>query len=124
MGPRLLAMYRAGAWESLVLPTAAAGLGLVGLGAAWWCNVNRAFSAALARAGLVHRSPHRLRHDFAGLLLAGGVPGRVTQELMRHTTYGLTANVYQQPPEELQRAGAKVVDQLLGESSSVTPDAC
>jgi integrase len=39
-------------------------------------NVNRAFTAALRRAGLEHRSPHSLRHDFAGLLLSSGVASR------------------------------------------------
>jgi integrase len=80
-------------------------------------NVNRAFDAALRRAGLARRTPHSLRHDFAGLLLAGGVPSRVTQEMMRHTSYGLTANVYQRPPDELQHLGAAVIDQILGPNS-------
>jgi integrase len=80
-------------------------------------NVNRAFDVVLNKAGLVHRTPHSLRHDFAGLLLLGGVPNRVTQEMMRHTSYGLTANVYQSPPDELQRLGAAVIDQILGSSA-------
>ena len=73
-------------------------------------NVNRAFTAALKRAGMEHRSPHSLRHDFAGLLLSSGVASRVTQELMRHTRYELTANVYQQPPDELLRLATLRID--------------
>ncbi len=81
-------------------------------------NVNRAFSAALRRAGLEHRSPHSLRHDFAGLLLSSGVASRVTQELMRHTRYELTANVYQQPPDELLRFATAQIDRALGYGDS------
>ncbi len=81
-------------------------------------NVNRAFSAALRRAGLEHRSPHSLRHDFAGLLLSSGVASRVTQELMRHTRYELTANVYQQPPDELLRLATAQIDRALGYGNS------
>jgi integrase len=77
-------------------------------------NVNRAFTAALKRAGMEHRSPHSLRHDFAGLLLSSGVASRVTQELMRHTRYELTANVYQQPPDELLRLATLQIDRALG----------
>jgi integrase len=77
-------------------------------------NVNRAFTAALRRAGLEHRSPHSLRHDFAGLLLSSGVASRVTQELMRHTRYERTANVYQQPPDELLRLATAQIDRALG----------
>ncbi|MGI9146189.1 MAG: tyrosine-type recombinase/integrase [Chloroflexota bacterium] len=81
-------------------------------------NVNRVFTAALKRAGLGHRTPHSLRHDFAGLLLTGGVTSCVTQELMRHTRYELTANVYQQPPDELLRLAAAQIDRALGYEDS------
>jgi integrase len=77
-------------------------------------NVNRAFAGALRRSGLEYQSPHSLRHDFAGLLLSSGVASRVTQELMRHTRYELTANVYQQPPAELLRLATAQIDQALG----------
>jgi integrase len=81
-------------------------------------NVNRAFGGALKRAGLEHRSPHSLRHDFAGLLLSSGVASRVTQELMRHTRYELTANVYQQPPDELLQLATVHIDRALGYEES------
>ena len=77
-------------------------------------NVNRAFTAALKRTGLAHRTPHSLPHDFAGLLLGSGVASRVTQELMRHTRYELTANAYQQPPNELRRLATVQIDRALG----------
>jgi integrase len=77
-------------------------------------NVNRAFAGALRRSGLEYQSPHSLRHDFAGLLLSSGVASRVTQELMRHTRYELTANVYQQPPTELLRQATAQIDRALG----------
>jgi hypothetical protein len=38
----------------------------------------------------------------------------VTQELMRHTRYELTANVYQQPPDELLRLATAQIDLALG----------
>jgi hypothetical protein len=42
----------------------------------------------------------------------------VTQELMRHTRYELTANVYQQPPDELLRLATAQIDRALGYQDS------
>jgi hypothetical protein len=39
---------------------------------------------------------------------------------MRHTRYELTANVYQQPPDELLRLATAQVDRALGDEDAVT----
>jgi len=38
---------------------------------------------------------HRLRHDYASILLKEGVKDRVTQEMLRHAQYSTTASIYQ-----------------------------
>jgi integrase len=71
------------------------------------------FEDVRKRAGLDKHTFHGLRHDFASLLLAAGVPGRVVMEMMGHSNYSMTANRYQHVPDELQRAAADRLDALL-----------
>jgi integrase len=77
-------------------------------------RVDEYFATVRARAGLEQHTFHGLRHDFAGLLLAAGVPGRVVMEMMGHADYAITANVYQHVPDELQLLAADQIDKLLG----------
>ena len=77
-------------------------------------KVDAYFASVRERAGLDAHTFHGLRHDFAGLLLAAGVPGRVVMEMMGHADYSITANRYQHVPDELQRLAADRIDALLG----------
>jgi integrase len=71
------------------------------------------FESVRRRAGLDKHTFHGLRHDFASLLLAAGVPGRVVMAMMGHSNYAVTANRYQHVPDELQREAADRLDAVL-----------
>jgi integrase len=58
------------------------------------------FADVRTRAGLDSHRFHGLRHDFASLLLAAGVPDRVVMEMMGHSNITMTANRYQHVPDE------------------------
>jgi integrase len=76
-------------------------------------QVDLYFASVRERAKLDGHTFHGLRHDFAGLLLAAGVPGRVVSEMMGHANYSITANIYQHVPDELQRLAADHLDTML-----------
>ncbi len=77
-------------------------------------NVNGAFVALLARAGLRHSRLHDLRHTCASLLLAQGVPARVVMETLGHSAIAVTMNTYSHVLPSLQREAADRMNDLLG----------
>lgn len=78
-------------------------------------NVTKAFQLEVKRAGLPHMRFHDLRHAYATLSLTAGVPLRVVQEALGHTSIALTAAVYAHVMPELQReAGAKLQEAMFG----------
>lgn len=78
-------------------------------------NVTRSFQLRLRQAGLPAMRFHDLRHAYATLSLAAGVPLRVVQEALGHTSIALTAAVYAHVLPELQRdAGKRLDDALFG----------
>jgi integrase len=81
-------------------------------------KVDSYFDSVRERAGLDSHTFHGLRHDFAGLLLAAGVPGRVVMEMMGHADYAITANLYQHVPDELQRLAADQLDAMLSAAAA------
>lgn len=76
-------------------------------------RVDLYFASVRERAGLDDHTFHGLRHDFAGLLLTAGIPGRVVAEMMGHADYAITANLYQHVADELQVLAADRLDELL-----------
>jgi integrase len=59
-------------------------------------NFDRWFRAQCTKARMPKGYTfHRLRHDYASILLKQGVKDRVAQEMLRHTNYSTTANIYQ-----------------------------
>ncbi len=76
-------------------------------------RVDLYFASVRERLGMDARTFHGLRKDFGSLLLATGVPGRVVQEMLGHSDYGTTANIYQAVPDELQQLAAEQIDRLL-----------
>ncbi len=57
-------------------------------------NVLREFTLLLDRAGLRHVSFHALRHTHATLALLQGVPAKVVQERLGHSTISMTLDTY------------------------------
>lgn len=76
-------------------------------------KVNVYFADVRRRAGLDAHRFHGLRHDFASLLLAAGVPTRVVQEMLGHSNPAFTMHRYQHVPDALQRVAAEQLDALL-----------
>lgn len=78
-------------------------------------NVTKAFHLQLKTAGLPPMRFHDLRHAYATLSLTAGVPLRVVQEALGHTSIALTAAVYAHVLPELQReAGARLQEAMFG----------
>lgn len=68
------------------------------------------FYPVLERAGIErHLTPHAARHTFATLLSRARVSTKHIQELMGHTDYALTANVYTHPRIEELRAAIEAI---------------
>jgi integrase len=78
-------------------------------------SVTRAFQDQLERKGLPRMRFHDLRHAYATLSLAAGVPLRVVQEALGHTSIATTAAVYAHVLPQLQRDAAQRLDELLSE---------
>ena len=76
-------------------------------------NVTKAFQRHLAKSGLPRMRFHDTRHAYATLSLAAGVPLRVVQEALGHTSIALTAAVYAHVLPELQRDAGKRLDEAL-----------
>ena len=56
--------------------------------------LRRSFKPLLKKAGLPPIRFHDLRHTCATLLLTQGVPLRVVQEILGHTLFSTTADIY------------------------------
>jgi integrase len=56
---------------------------------------------------------HRLRHDYASILLKLGVKDRITQEMLRHAHYSTTASIYQHVAREDHFAAAQAVQSWI-----------
>ena len=69
-------------------------------------NALRAFVGIAERAGLVGVGLHTLRHSAASALVASGVHLRLVQEVLGHSSYAITADVYSYIAVEQQREAA------------------
>ncbi len=57
---------------------------------------------------------HQLRHGAATLMLAQGVPLKIVQATLGHSTLGITADIYSHVAPELQRSAAAAMESALG----------
>jgi hypothetical protein len=71
-------------------------------------NALRAFAGIADRAGLVGAGLHTLRHSAASALIASGAHLKVVQELLGHSSYGITADIYSHVAMEQQRAAERL----------------
>jgi integrase len=67
----------------------------------------------LVRAGLPHLRFHDLRHSCASFLLAQGVPPKVVQEILGHSSITVTMDVYGHLLPGAKREAADKMDDLL-----------
>jgi integrase len=76
-------------------------------------NFLRQWYLLLDRAGMEHRPLHDARHGAASLMLSQGVPLKVAQETLGHSTIRLTADLYGHlMPGDAEKV-ADVIDQAL-----------
>lgn len=76
-------------------------------------NLNRAWAALCERAGVRQLRVHDLRHAAATFMLAAGVDLKVIQSTLRHSRLATTADVYAHVLEEVQRAAADRMGDVL-----------
>ena len=70
-------------------------------------NALRAFESIAGRAGLSGVGLHTLRHSTASALIASGAHIKVVQEMLGHSSYGITADIYSHVAVEQQREAAE-----------------
>ena len=76
-------------------------------------DVTHAFQKTLRRLGLPVVRFHDLRHSFATLTLAAGVPLKVVSEALGHSTITLTADTYAHVLPEQRRDAADAFDRAV-----------
>ena len=64
-------------------------------------------------AGGTPLTPHGFRHTWATLALEAGVPMRVVQQRLGHSSIAITADVYSHVSEEMDREAAAMVAELI-----------
>lgn len=77
-------------------------------------NVTPALRVALARAELPAIRCHDLRHTYATLQLAAGVPLTTISRTLGHSSLTITADIYAAVTPELRREAADAMDRALG----------
>jgi integrase len=61
---------------------------------------------------------HGLRHASASLMLREGVPLKMIQELLGHSSLAVTSGFYAHLDDEFKRQGADAMDRALGEHTT------
>ncbi len=74
---------------------------------------SQAFAKAVKRSGLPPLTFHGLRHTWATLALKSGVPTKVVQERLGHSSIQVTSDIYQHVTEGMQRQAADQVAALI-----------
>jgi len=85
-------------------------------GAPWHPDrISKIFLRLVAETGLPRIPVHSLRHTSASLALANGVPLKVVQERLGHSSIAITADVYSHVTEGMDRhAASAIASALLG----------
>jgi len=73
------------------------------------------FFKLLEEIGLPHIRFHDLRHSAATLLLSMGVPMKVVQEILGHSTFNVTANLYSHVLPTMQQEAMSKMDSFFRE---------
>ncbi len=72
----------------------------------------RAFRQSVERAGLLHRSPHTLRHTAASLVLEAGLSAAAARDLLRHGDVRVTNRYSHAIGADVER-GASILSEIL-----------
>jgi integrase len=85
-------------------------------------ELSRELDAGLERAGLPHIRFHDLRHSAASLLISMGVPLKIIQEILGHSNFQITADLYTHLlPTQLEDAMRKM-DAAFTQAKPVRPE--
>ena len=76
-------------------------------------TLHRDFKRVLRDTGLPAIRFHNLRHTAASLMLARGVPLKIIQEILGHSSIAVTSGFYAHLTEQLKRDAAEVMDRVL-----------
>lgn len=76
-------------------------------------TLGKQFTQLLQDVGLPHMRFHDLRHSAATLLLSMGVSMKVVQELLGHSSFSTTANVYSHVLPSMQQEAMAKMDTLF-----------
>jgi len=72
---------------------------------------NRRFNIALKKAGLPSKyTIHTLRHTFATINLRNGIPAKIVQEMLGHSTISTTLDLYTHVDLEMQNEAVKKLE--------------
>ena len=77
-------------------------------------NALRSLTTTAARVGLTDIGPHTLRHSAAASLISSGVDMEVVQELLGHSSYAITADVYSHVGVSQQKDAADKLAEAFG----------
>src|SRR5262249_7127021 len=76
-------------------------------------GLHMTFKRLLKKAGLPAVRFHDLRHSAASLMLAQGVPLKVIQEILGHSSIAVTSGFYAHLGEQLKRDAADAMDRVF-----------
>ena len=75
----------------------------------------RAFLRALAQIGITRTiRVHDLRHTAASLMIQQGTPVKAVQDILGHSDYATTMNIYVHTDEEMLAEGTASLEKLFG----------
>jgi integrase len=79
----------------------------------WPRNFRHSYKRLLKRAELQYRRPHSMRHTFCTLLLEAGEDLKNVQELARHSSIQMTADIYSHVLDSTKRKAVDKLGQIL-----------
>jgi integrase len=83
-------------------------------------NFTRHFKRLLKKAGLpTDIRLHDLRHTYATLLLKRGVPAKIVQELLGHSSITITLDLYSHVTLEMQKLAVESLNGLLSKEKDL-----
>ncbi len=78
-------------------------------------GINRALKKTLINAGIErHVRVHDLRHTAGSLALLKGIPGKVVQEMLGHSHYSTTMDIYSHVDPDMHKEASKQMNEALG----------